>query len=85
MIKLSINIDKIDNASLYKNENGTYLTLYLHENRGGRNDYGNDGFAIQGLSKEKRESGVKGSIVGNWKHQTSDSDTAKADTNTEVS
>jgi len=69
MIKLSINADKIDQFSLHKNDSGTYLTIFLNENKGGRNDYGNDGYAVQGLSKEKREAGVKGSIIGNWKHQ----------------
>ncbi|PWU06126.1 MAG: hypothetical protein C5B47_07975 [Verrucomicrobia bacterium] len=68
MIKLSINTDKIDQSSLHKTESGTYLTIFLNENKEGRNDYGNDGYASQGLSKEKREAGTKGPIVGNWKY-----------------
>lgn len=68
MQKLNINVLKIDKAALYKGEKGTYMTLTLMTNREGEDKYGNDGFIIQDLSKERRDSGDKGPIIGNWKY-----------------
>lgn len=69
MTKLNINVIKIDKTAIYKgkNGNGKYLNLVLFENRGGKDQYGNDGFIVQELSKEQREAGNKGPIVGSWK------------------
>lgn len=48
---------------------GTYMDLTLMDNRdGGTDQYGNDGFITLDVGKEKREAGVKGPIIGNWKH-----------------
>ncbi len=69
MIQLRINNDKVDQSSLFPGKNGKYLNLLLFENKEGRDNYGNDGFVVQELSKEKRETGVKAPIIGNWKHQ----------------
>lgn len=71
MIKLRINISKIDETMLFPGKNGKYLNLLLFENKDGRDSYGSDGFSVQELSKEQREAGTKGPIVGNWKHQES--------------
>jgi len=46
---------------------GTYLDLCLLENRDGTDQYGNDGMVIQEISKEARESGRKGPIIGNYR------------------
>lgn len=66
MIKLNINTSKIDESSLFQGRNGKYLHLLLFERR---DDYGNDGFVIQEPSKEQRDAGTRGPIVGNWKQQ----------------
>ena len=42
--------------------------ITLMDNRDGPGQYGDDGFAVLGLSKERREAGEKGPIIGNWKH-----------------
>lgn len=45
-----------------------YVDLTLHDNKAGRDQYGNDGFVTQSLPKERRQAGEKGPILGNWKH-----------------
>jgi hypothetical protein len=68
MTKLSINVTKIDKSHLIEGKSGKYLELILNENRNGPDQYGNDGFVTQGVSKAAREAGQRGPIVGNWKH-----------------
>jgi hypothetical protein len=38
------------------------------ENRDGVDQYGNNGFVVQDIGKERRQAGEKGPIIGNWKH-----------------
>lgn len=68
MITLNINVTRIDKAHLYEGKSGKYLSLVLFENKDGPDQYGNDGFVTQGVSKEERAKGVKGPIIGNWKN-----------------
>jgi hypothetical protein len=67
IIKAKIDVTKIDKARLFKGTKGTYLDLSLLENKAGTDQYGNDGFICQDVSKEEREQGIKGPIVGNFK------------------
>jgi hypothetical protein len=67
MIKLSINVTKIDKSHLIEGKAGKYLELILNENRNGPDQYGNDGFVTQGVSKAAREAGQRGPIVGNYR------------------
>lgn len=64
---LKIDVKKIDKSLLFEGKKGTYLDVVLFENRDGPDEYGNDGFCVQGVTKEARESGVKGPIIGNWR------------------
>lgn len=68
MQSLNINVTKIDKTALFEGKNGKYLNLTLMENRDGQDQYGNDGFIVQDLGKERRMAGEKGPILGNWKH-----------------
>lgn len=68
MIKYKIDVTKIDKALLYKGEKGTYLNGVFLENKNGPGEYGDDGFIVQDVSKEQREQGIKGPIIGNWRH-----------------
>ena len=68
MIKLKIHTWKIEKAHLYDGKNGKYLNLALFENRDGQSEYGDDGFVVQEVSKEAREAGERGPIIGNWRH-----------------
>lgn len=68
MIKLKIAVNKIDKARLFKGKKDTYLDAVLVENRDGPDQYGNDGFIAEDVTKEERAAGTRGAIIGNWKH-----------------
>ena len=59
-----LNLDKLNNAHLFKGRSGTYLDFVLHDKP---DQYGNAGFVTQSVSKEARERGEKGPIIGNWR------------------
>lgn len=67
VINLKIDVSKIDKAKLYSGKKGTYLsaTVLLKDEP---DQYGNDGFIVQSTTKEERENGVKGVILGNAKY-----------------
>lgn len=69
MITLNINTAKIDKTAIYEGKTGKFLNLTLMENRDGPDQYGNDGFIIQDIGKERREAGERGPIVGNYKNR----------------
>jgi alanyl-tRNA synthetase len=67
LVALKIDVTKIDDARLFQGKNGAkYLdaTVFLNEEAG---QFGDHGMITQSVSKEERESGVKGSILGNAK------------------
>jgi hypothetical protein len=66
MIALKIDVTKIDKARLFQGQKGTYLdaVVFLDDEA---DQYGNNGMITQSVSKEERESGVKGAILGNCK------------------
>jgi len=66
MMQIKIDVNKIDKQRLYPGKKGTYLTaaIILHDET---DEYGNDGVVIEQISKEERESGHKGTILGNVK------------------
>jgi len=68
MQTLNINVTKIDKSAIYEGKSGKYINLTLMENRDGEDQYGNAGFIVQDIGKERREAGERGPIVGNWKH-----------------
>lgn len=65
-VKLSIDVTKIDKALLYKGAKGTYLncTVFVDD---AEDQYGNNGMITQEVSKESRDAGEKGAILGNCK------------------
>lgn len=68
MIKLKIQTWKIDKSHLYEGKNGKYLNCVLIENKDGQSEYGDDGFIVQDVTKEAREAGERGPIIGNYRH-----------------
>ncbi len=68
MISVSIKTEKIEKEHLIAGKNGKILSVVLFENRDGKGQYGDDGFVVQGVTKESRENGVRGPIVGNWRY-----------------
>lgn len=67
IINLKIDISKMDKSKLFKGKNGAeYLncTLLLNDEV---DQYGNNGMIVQDTSKEERQAGKKGAILGNGK------------------
>ena len=65
-IQLKIDVTKIDKARLFKGQKGTYLDAVILI-RDEVDQYGNNGMIVQSVTKEEREAGVKGPILGNVK------------------
>ncbi len=66
MIKIKLDVTKIDKSRLYKGAKGTYLDLVVYENEQPDN-YGNDYSVKQDCTKEDRNNGVKMPYIGNGK------------------
>ena len=64
IIRLKIDVKKIDKDRLFTGSKGTYLdaTVFLDDSPG---QYGDNGMITQDVSKEEREAGTKGNILGN--------------------
>jgi hypothetical protein len=66
MILGKIDVTKIDKAKLFEGKNGAkYLDVCLIDTPNDK--YGNSHMIVQSVSKEEREAGVKGAILGNAK------------------
>ncbi len=61
-----IDVTKIDKSFLFKGKSGTYLDVALIPNKSCRDQYGNDGMIVQSVSKQARQEGKKGPILGNY-------------------
>ena len=61
-----IDVTKIDKSRLFRGEKGTYLnfSIILKDEK---DHYGYDGFVVQDITKEEREEGKQGAILGNVK------------------
>lgn len=63
IIRVKIDVTKIEKARLYKGEKGTYLNCVLIPTENSRFDQTH--MVVQDVSKEEREAGKKGPIIGN--------------------
>jgi hypothetical protein len=66
-VSLKIDVTKIDKARLFKGEKGIYLDATVFIDVDNPDQYGNNGMITQSVSKEEREAGNKGAILGNSK------------------
>lgn len=66
-VRLNIDVTKIDKSQLYQGEKGTYLNVTAFIDIDSADQYGNNGMITQELSKECRDAGNKGAILGNSK------------------
>jgi len=66
-LSLKIDVTKIDKNRLFKGEKGTYLDLTTFIDTDELDQYGNNGFISQSVSKEEREAKVQTPILGNIK------------------
>ena len=64
MISIKLDVTKLEKDRFHKGKKGIYTDLALIEHP---NDFGDDGFVVQSVSKEERDQGIKGPIVGNWR------------------
>ena len=62
-----IDVTKIPKEAIFVGKKGKYIDVVLMENRDGTDEYGQDGFIAMSVSKEDREAGKNGVIIGNWK------------------
>lgn len=68
MIAIKLDVKKLNKGFFFQGKTALYADLVLKDNKDGPDQYGNDGFVVQNPSKEAREAGERGPIVGNWKH-----------------
>jgi hypothetical protein len=68
MISLSIKTYELDKEHIIQGKSGKIVAVVLFENKDGKGQYGDDGFVVQSVSKELRDKGVRGPIVGNWRY-----------------
>ncbi len=66
-ISIKLDVTKIDKTKLFKGDKGTYLdaTILMKDEP---DQYNNIGMIVQNVSKEERDAGVKGAILGNVKY-----------------
>jgi len=64
-IRVKLNVSKIEKQRLFKGSKGLYLDCTAFIDLDQQDQYGNNGFCSQDVSKEEREQGVKGPILGN--------------------
>lgn len=62
-ITARIDVTKIDKARLYKGQKGTYLDIVLIPTPNAK--YDQTHMIVESVSKEEREQGIKGAIIGN--------------------
>ena len=64
----SVNLSKLDKTKLITGKTGDkYLSLSMFIDIDEKDQYNNSGMITQGVSKEDKEAGVKGAILGNVK------------------
>lgn len=66
-LSIRLDVTKIEKARLFKGQKGTYLDLTTFVDVNEKDQYDNNGFISQSVSKEEREQGVKTPILGNVK------------------
>ena len=66
LIAIKIDVTKIDKKRLFQGAKGQYLdaVVFVSDEEG---QYGDNGMITQSVSKDGREAGVKGNILGNVK------------------
>tara|TARA_R110000850_G_C9729658_1_gene443179 strand:- start:45 stop:449 length:405 start_codon:yes stop_codon:yes gene_type:complete len=66
-LALKINLSQIDMARAFQGQKGQYLDATIFVNMDELDQYGNSGMITQDVSKEEKDQGVKGNILGNGK------------------
>lgn len=73
-VSLKINVSMIEKARLFAGQKGKYLDATVFIDINDLDQYGNNGMITQDVSKDEKQQGVKGPILGNckvfWNDQT---------------
>lgn len=64
-VRIKLNVSQIDKARLFRGQKGVYLDATAFIDLDEKGQYGDNGMVTQDVSKEEREQGVKGPILGN--------------------
>jgi len=64
-VNLKILVTAIDKARLFKGKKGHYLDATVFIDIDQLDQYGNSGMITQDVSKEEKQQGIKGAILGN--------------------
>lgn len=67
LMKLVINLSKIDKNRLYKGQKGIYLNAVLII-KDEADQFGNHAFIVEEISKDQRIAGERGTILGSGKY-----------------
>lgn len=65
MIKVKLDVTKLDKTAFFKGQKGTYVDLVLWECKGGQDQFGNDFQVKQDMGKDRRAE--KTPIIGSAK------------------
>ena len=66
-LSLKINVSQIDKERLFQGNKGKYLDCTIFVDLEQLDQYGNSGMITQDVSKDEKQQGVKGNILGNGK------------------
>ena len=73
-VSIKLDVTKIDKQRLFSGQKGTYLDATVFIDIDELDQYGNSGMITQDVSKEEKQNGVKGNILGNvklfWKDES---------------
>ena len=73
-VQVKIDVSKIDKTLLFKGAKGVYLDATVFIDIDTPDQYGNHGMVTQDISKEAKDAGDKGPILGNVKVFWKDAD-----------
>tara|TARA_R100000951_G_scaffold64197_1_gene54271 strand:+ start:682 stop:1011 length:330 start_codon:yes stop_codon:yes gene_type:complete len=66
-VSLKIDVTKIDKERLFVGQKGKYLDATVFIDLDSYDQFGNSGMVTQDVSKEERDQGAQGAILGNCK------------------
>tara|TARA_R110000850_G_scaffold11976_4_gene40738 strand:+ start:18302 stop:18619 length:318 start_codon:yes stop_codon:yes gene_type:complete len=66
-VNMSIDVTKIEKARLFKGAKGTYMDVTVFIDIDQKDQYDNNGMITQNVSKEEKDAGTRGNILGNCK------------------
>jgi len=64
-VRIKLNVSQIDKARLFKGNKGVYLDATVFIDVDQKDQYDNNGMITQDITKEEKEQGVQGNILGN--------------------